>query len=130
MEFPDDVHYTAEHEWLRLEDDGLVVVGITDYAQDQLGDIVFVQLPDVSDTVLSKDEKLAEIESVKTVSEVYAPISGKVVKVNKDLVDGPEVINEDPYGYGWLVHMEPSDDDPSAGLMSADEYRDLVSEGD
>lgn len=130
MEFPDDVHYTAEHEWLRLEDDGLVVVGITDYAQDQLGDIVFVQLPDVADIVLSKDEQLAEIESVKTVSEVYAPISGKVVKVNSDLAEGPEVLNEDPYGYGWLVHMESSDDDPTAGLMSADEYRALVSEGD
>ncbi len=128
MEFPDNLRYTSKHEWVREEDDGSVVVGITDYAQDELGDIVFIELPPISDDVVNKDDPFATVESVKAVSDIYAPISGKVVEINDELPGSPEIINEDCYGDGWMVRMEPADDDSADDLMSAQEYQELIDE--
>ncbi len=128
MEFPDNLRYTKEHEWVRVEDDGSVLIGITDYAQDQLGDIVFVELPEPSDEPVAKDEPFAVVESVKAVSDVYAPVTGRVTEVNDELPNSPEVINQDPYGDGWMVRMEMENDEELAELMSAAEYEELISE--
>lgn len=124
MNVPDDRRYTRDHEWARTEDDR-VRIGITDYAQDALGDVVFVQLPDVGATVTAGGP-LGEVESTKSVSDVYAPISGTVVEVNADLADAPQRLNEDPYGDGWICVIEPSADDEVAGLLDAEAYRRLV----
>jgi glycine cleavage system H protein len=126
MEFPDDLKYTREHEWLLVEDK-IATVGITDFAQEQLGDVVFVELPAVGDKV-TKDEAMGVIESVKAVSDVYAPVSGKVLEVNDDLPESTEMVNEDPYGDGWMVKIELSDPSEIADLMSAAEYEQFVSE--
>jgi glycine cleavage system H protein len=126
MEFPDDLKYTREHEWLLVEDK-VATVGITDFAQEQLGDVVFVELPAVGDKV-TKDEAMGVIESVKAVSDVYAPVSGKVLEVNDDLPENTEMVNEDPYGDGWMVKIELSDPTEIADLMSAAEYEQFVSE--
>ncbi|MBQ1075985.1 glycine cleavage system protein GcvH [Micromonospora sp. C31] len=122
---PEDLRYTAEHEWVAVGDGGTVRVGITHFAQDALGDIVYVQLPD-SGAVVAAGESLGEIESTKSVSEIYAPLSGTVAARNEALGDTPEVINTDPYGAGWLVEITL--DDPAAvdGLLSADAYRELT----
>jgi glycine cleavage system H protein len=128
MEFPDNVQYTKEHEWVRVEEDGSVVVGITDYAQEQLGDIVFVELPEVSDDPVPKDEPFAVVESVKAVSDVYAPLTGRVVEVNDELPNSPEVINQDPYGDGWMLRMELDNKGELEELLSAAEYEALVNE--
>ena len=98
---PAELKYIASHEWLRLEDDGTITVGITDHAQDLLGDVVFVELPDVGD-IIAVDDEISVVESVKAASDVYAPISGEVVAINEALEDDPEIINSDPYGEGWL----------------------------
>jgi glycine cleavage system H protein len=126
MEFPDDLKYTREHEWLLVEDK-VATVGITDFAQEQLGDVVFVELPAVGDKV-TKDEAMGVIESVKAVSDVYAPVSGKVLEVNDDLPENTEMVNEDPYGDGWMVKIEISDPSEIADLLSAAEYEQFVSE--
>jgi glycine cleavage system H protein len=128
MEFPDNVQYTKEHEWVRIEEDGSVVVGITDYAQEQLGDIVFVELPEPSDDSVIKDEPFAVVESVKAVSDVYAPLSGRVTEVNDELPNSPEIINQDPYGDGWLVRMELDSKEELEELMGAAEYEEMVAE--
>ncbi|MER5338512.1 glycine cleavage system protein GcvH [Micromonospora sp. NPDC002717] len=122
---PEELRYTAEHEWVAGDGGGPVRVGITHFAQDALGDIVFVQLPDVG-AVVAAGESLGEIESTKSVSEIYAPLGGTVAARNEALGDTPEVINTDPYGAGWLVEITP--DDPAAveGLLSADAYRELT----
>ncbi|MFG3701045.1 glycine cleavage system protein GcvH [Micromonospora sp. NPDC047620] len=122
---PEDLRYTAEHEWVAGDGGGPVRVGITHFAQDALGDIVYVQLPDVG-AVVAAGESLGEIESTKSVSEIYAPLGGTVAARNEALGDTPEVINTDPYGAGWLVEITP--DDPAAveGLLSADAYRELT----
>ncbi|MGN9811749.1 glycine cleavage system protein GcvH [Micromonospora sp. BQ11] len=122
---PEDLRYTAEHEWVAGVDGGAVRVGITHFAQDALGDIVYVQLPE-SGAVVAAGESLGEIESTKSVSEIYAPLGGTVAARNEALGDTPEVINTDPYGAGWLVEITP--DDPSAvdGLLSAEAYRELT----
>ncbi|HEX2049982.1 MAG TPA: glycine cleavage system protein GcvH [Actinomycetota bacterium] len=120
---PDDRRYTSEHEWAR-EDGGRVVMGITDYAQDQLGDVVFVGLPEPG-TAVTAGEPLGEVESTKSVSDVYSPVTGTVVETNGRLEQTPELINQDPYGDGWMVAIAPSGDE-SGDLMSADEYRKLV----
>ncbi|MDQ3986603.1 MAG: glycine cleavage system protein GcvH [Actinomycetota bacterium] len=120
---PEELDYTSEHEWARREEDR-VVVGITDYAQDQLGDVVFVGLPEPG-TEVKAGEPLGEVESTKSVSDVYSPISGKIVAKNSAVEDNPEVVNSDPYGDGWLVAIEPAGD--GAELLSAAEYRDLIS---
>jgi len=128
MEFPDNVKYTKEHEWVRLEDDGSVTIGITDYAQQQLGDIVYVELPEASDEPVAKDAPFAVVESVKAVSDVYAPITGVITEVNDELPNSPEVINEDPYGDGWMVRMKPGVPDEMDDLLSAEEYEELINE--
>lgn len=121
---PEDLHYSEEHEWVRLEED-IAIVGITDYAQEQLGDIVYVQLPDVGDTVQA-GSVIGELESTKSVSDVFSPINGEIVARNEALDDGPEVINGDAYGEGWLVKIRPSDDDPTEQLISAEAYAGLT----
>jgi glycine cleavage system H protein len=124
-EVPEDLRYTSEHEWART-DGGHLVVGITDYAQDQLGDVVFVHLPEVGAEVTA-GEPMGEVESTKSVSDIYSPVSGKVVARNDDLDGNPELVNEDPYGRGWLVKVEPKDEG-GAELMDPDAYRKLVEE--
>lgn len=126
MEFPDNLHYTKEHEWVRVEEDGSVVMGITDYAQDQLGDIVFVELPEPSEEAVTKDEAFAVVESVKAASDIYAPVTGCVTEVNDELPNSPEVINQDPYGDGWMVRMTIDSKEEVEELMSAAEYEEMV----
>jgi glycine cleavage system H protein len=123
LEFPEDVKYTAEHEWVRPIDGGYRV-GITEYAQDQLGDIVFVDLPDV-DRAVSQGEVMVEVESTKSVGEVYAPFPGTVSAVNEVVLDQPELVNTDPYGEGWLVEMIGVDI-ADVELLDAEGYRALV----
>jgi glycine cleavage system H protein len=121
MNVPDDLRYSSDHEWVR-SDGTRMRVGITDYAQDALGDVVFVDLPEVGREV-SAGDSVAEVESTKSVSDIYAPVSGTVVEVNADLADSPERLNEDPYGEGWLFVIEPSSD---ADLLDATAYRALI----
>jgi glycine cleavage system H protein len=125
MEIPDDLLYTEEHEWIRQVGDGLVRIGITDYAQDQLGDVVYVELPDVGKAVV-KDDVLVEVESTKSVGEVYAPFAGKVSDVNEAISNSPELVNQSPYENGWLVLLALEDDMPTDGLLDAAGYRDLT----
>ena len=124
MNVPDDLRYTADHEWARLEG-GQIRIGITDYAQDALGDVVFVQLPAPGAAVQS-GESFAEIESTKSVSDVYAPVDGTLVEVNTELADSPQRLNEDPYGEGWLCLIEARDADALSSLLDADGYRKLI----
>lgn len=126
MSYPDDLFYTEEHEWVRPEESGCTL-GITSYAQDELGDIVFVELPEVGCSFEANDE-IGSIESVKAVAEVYTPIAGRVVEVNQELADRPELINQDPHGDGWLIRLE-TDGEPDLGdLMDASQYGDFVDE--
>jgi glycine cleavage system H protein len=122
---PEDLRYTAEHEWVAPAAAGPVRVGITDFAQDALGDIVYVQLPEQGSTVQA-GEAFGEVESTKSVSELYAPVSGTVVARNDKLADEPELINSDPYGAGWLVEIEPADRAAVDGLLDAAGYQDLT----
>ena len=124
MNIPDDLRYSVEHEWVRA-DGGRVRVGITDYAQDALGDIVYVELPAVGAEV-TVGGKLGEVESTKSVSEIYAPVTGTITAVNDGLSDSPERINEDPYGEGWLCVIQPDDADSLSSLLDADGYRKLI----
>jgi glycine cleavage system H protein len=126
MEFPQDLRYTREHEWVRVED-GRARVGISDYAQDALGDVVYVELPDIGLNVLAS-ASCCEVESTKSVSEVYAPVSGTIVEVNGGLADSPEQINQDPYGDGWLFVIELSDAAELDGLLDAAAYQAFVAE--
>jgi len=128
-ELPGDLLYTKDHEWLRREDDGTVTVGITDHAASSLGDLVYVELPEVEQDVDNGGE-MAVVESVKAASDVYAPISGSVVAVNEDLTDDPEKINSEPYGEGWIVRIAPSGDVDESELMSPDDYQRLIDELD
>jgi glycine cleavage system H protein len=121
---PDDLRYTTEHEWARLED-GRVRVGITDYAQDALGDVVFVSLP-APGTVVEAGATLGEVESTKSVSDIYAPVAGTVVEVNTELADAPQRLNEDPYGEGWICVIEPADPAAFEALLDAEAYRALI----
>src|SRR5512144_16408 len=121
MNFPDDLKYTREHEWCRITGKR-AVVGITDHAQDQLGDIVYVELPDVGDAV-KKGEAFCVVESTKAVSELFAPLSGKVVEVNDPLSDTPETINEDPYEEGWMIQIEISDQKEVGELLDSAGYQ-------
>ena len=124
MNVPDDLKYSEDHEWVRLED-GRVRFGITDYAQDALGDVVFVQVPTVS-AVVTRGASISEVESTKSVSDIYAPVSGTVVEVNDELGDAPQRINEDPYGEGWIAVIEPSDVGELEQLLDPAAYRALV----
>jgi glycine cleavage system H protein len=124
MEFPDGLSYSAEHEWVAV-DGTRARVGITDFAQQALGDVVYVQLPDVGLEVLAR-ASCAEVESTKSVSEIYAPLTGTVVAVNGALVDEPELVNQDPYGRGWILVIEMADGDEVTALLDASRYRALV----
>jgi glycine cleavage system H protein len=125
-ELPGDLRYTSEHEWLRQEEDGSVTIGITDYAQAALGDLVYVELPETGMEIDAGGE-MAVVESVKAASDVYAPVSGTVLEVNAALVDDPEKINRDPYGDGWLVRLQPADD-VEGDTMDPDAYQELLDE--
>ena len=124
--FPDDLHYSAKHEWVRVGSGPTARVGITDYAADQLGDVVYVSLPQVGEEV-ALDDACAEVESTKSVSDVFAPVSGVVSAVNELLADSPEIINADPYGDGWIFEIELTDQEELDELMDADEYSTHVS---
>jgi glycine cleavage system H protein len=124
MNIPDELRYSVEHEWVRTEG-ARVRVGITDYAQDALGDIVYVELPTVG-TEVATGGKMAEVESTKSVSEIYAPVAGTVVAVNETLPDSPERINEDPYGEGWICELELADGSAVEALLDAAAYSDLT----
>jgi glycine cleavage system H protein len=126
MNIPTDLKYSREHEWVRVEDN-LATVGITDYAQEELGDIVNVELPDEGDEI-HKDEAFGAVESVKASSEVFSPVSGKITEVNEPLMDAPEMINEDPYDEGWMVKIEMSDSSELGDLMDAAGYEQYVKE--
>ncbi len=126
MNLPKDFKYSEEHEWVKQEGEK-VRIGITDFAQSELGDIVFVELPEEGDEVKA-DEPFGSVESVKTVSELYAPVSGKVVEVNEELDDSPEFVNESPYEKAWMIVVEPTDQEELDELMSAEEYEEMVSE--
>ena len=128
-ELPGDLLYTSEHEWLRREDDGSVTVGITEHAASALGDLVYVELPEVGQDVETGGE-MAVVESVKAASDVYAPVAGTVVEVNEDLSDDPEKINADPYGDGWIVRIELGDSLDEGELMTPDAYQELLDELD
>jgi glycine cleavage system H protein len=125
MEFPDDLRYTKEHEWVRDEGDGRARIGITDYAQDALGDVVYVDVPEVGTTVTA-NQPMSEVESTKSVSDVYAPISGTVVERNSLLESRPELVNEQPYGDGWIAVLEAGDRAELEGLMDVEAYRGFV----
>ena len=125
-EIPEELRYTKEHEWIRVEGD-LVVIGVTDYAQNALTDVVWVELPELGAVVGSMDS-FASVESVKSVSEIYAPISGEVIEINEVLEDSPELINEDPYGKGWICKMSISDNSELASLLDGTTYRGLIEE--
>jgi glycine cleavage system H protein len=122
---PEDLTYTAEHEWARSESDGAVRLGITDFAQDALGDVVFVSLPEVGAQV-SKGQSLGEIESTKSVSEIYAPFDGEVVARNEELDSRPDLLNSDPYGEGWVVTMRPTEPDAAQALLTPAAYQDVM----
>ena len=125
-EVPEELRYTKEHEWIRVEGDS-VVIGVADYAQNALTDVVWVELPDMGAVVGSMDS-FASVESVKSVSEIYAPISGEVIEINESLEDSPELINEDPYGEGWICKMSISDNSELASLLDGTTYRGLIEE--
>jgi glycine cleavage system H protein len=125
LEFPEDVRYTKEHEWIRPEGDGKARIGITDHAQDALGDVVYIDLPEVGSTV-EANQSFGEVESTKSVSDVFSPVSGKVLERNQELTDRPELVNEQPYGDGWLIVVEMQDATQVDGLMDAVAYRGFV----
>ena len=126
MSIPKDLRYTQEHEWVKVEGNK-VRVGITDFAQHELGDIVFVELPEVGDTV-TLNEPFGSVESVKTVSELYSPVSGTVVEVNEALADSPEFVNESPYENAWMIVVELSNEAEVEALLTAEAYEELISE--
>lgn len=125
MQTPDDLHYTDEHEWISPLDGNKVRIGITDYAQDQLGDVVFVELPEVGREV-AKDDLVVEIESTKSVGEVYAPFAGTITAVNDSVAETPELVNTSPYADGWLVEIELTGSFTEEGLLDASGYRNLT----
>ena len=125
MNYPEDLKYTSEHEWVRDNGDGTVTIGITDFAQSELGDIVFVEL-EPEDSEFDKDEVFGTVEAVKTVSELFAPVAGTIIEINEDLEEDPELVNSDPYGQGWMVKFKLSDPAALDRLMSADEYKEIA----
>ena len=124
---PDDRRYTQEHEWVLLGKDGRALVGITAYAQEQLGDVVFLDLPKKG-TCLEQSQKLGEIESVKAVSDIYSPVAGEVVEVNEELVEHPELVNQDPYGKGWMVRLTKANPAQIETLLTARQYEEFLSQ--
>ena len=128
MDVPKNLRYAKSHEWASEPEDGVVTVGITDFAQDQLGDVVYVELPEAGEHV-DAEQPVAVVESVKTASDIYAPVSGTIVAVNDDLDASPERINETPYGDGWIFKIEPDDAGDLETLLDADGYADVAEEG-
>ena len=126
MSIKDDLYYSEDHEWVREEEDYLVT-GVTDFAQEELGDIVFVELPEVEEE-FDKDDSFGVLESVKAVSDTFIPVSGRVIEVNEALIDNPELINDDPYGEGWLIKIDPFDDSELDELLTAEEYAAFIEE--
>ncbi|WNF22430.1 glycine cleavage system protein GcvH [Mesobacillus jeotgali] len=126
MSIPNELRYSKEHEWVKVEGEK-VRIGITDFAQSELGDIVFVELPEVGDEI-SLDQPFGSVESVKTVSELYAPVSGKVVEINEELNDSPEFVNESPYEKAWMITVELSDNSEVENLMTAEQYEEMIKE--
>ena len=124
VDIPDDLKYTKEHEWIRVEDEW-VEIGITDYAQEALGEIVFVELPGEGDDV-TKGDSFGGVESTKSVSDLYSPVTGEVVEINEKLLDSPETINEDPYGSGWIIRVKMQDEDELDELMNAESYSNFI----
>jgi glycine cleavage system H protein len=125
MNFPEELKYTKEHEWIRDNGDGTATVGITDFAQSELGDIVFVELePEGSE--FEQDEVFGTVEAVKTVSELFTPVSGEIIEINEKLEDDPEFVNTDPYGQGWMAKFKMSDPSELDDLLSVDEYKEIV----
>lgn len=128
MELPADLFYTREHEWVSI-DGNVATIGITDHAQEQLGEVVFVELPVVGDRV-ERSDPFGVVESTKAVSDVYAPLAGEVNEINDDLTENPEMLNEDPYGDGWMVKLVLSDPEDKEGLLSPEEYTEFVEESE
>ena len=126
-EIPGDLKFRPSHEWVRVEEDGSVTVGISDHAQDQLGDIVFVELPETGRQISAEDE-IAIVESVKAASDVYSPISGEIIEINELLIDAPETVNDSPYADGWFFKIQPENIDELNDLLSPDEYGEMCEE--
>ncbi len=124
---PEELRYTSQHEWVLAGAEGTVRIGITDYAQRQLGDVVYVELPTVGDSV-APGEPVGEVESTKSVSEIFAPVAGEVIACNEALQDNPELVNSDPYGVGWMIEVKLADRSATDSLMDADDYRILIEE--
>ena len=126
MSYPEDLKYTKEHEWIRINDDDTATIGVTDFAQSELGDIVFVEL-EFEGFEFEKDDVFGTVEAVKTVSELFAPVDGEIVEINEELEMEPELVNDDPYGDGWMVKISVSDPSQLEDLMDVDEYKEIVS---
>lgn len=125
MNFPTELRYTKEHEWVRLEGDGSMSIGITEFAQSELGDIVFVEMPEEGDH-FDADDTFGTVEAVKTVSDLFMPVAGTIVAINGDLDGAPETVNSDPYGAGWMIRVQPDNANDFETLMTADEYAEMV----
>ena len=125
MKIPDNLFYTKEHEWLKIDGD-IAIVGISDFAQSELGDIVFVELPEISDN-FSKDDVFGTIEAIKTVADLYSPISGEVVAINEAIESSPETVNKEPYDNGWIIKLKINNKDEINTLLSPNEYKELIS---
>ena len=125
MNFQAELSYTQDHEWIRIEDDGTAVVGITDFAQHELGDIVFIDVTTVGES-LGKGDVFGSVEAVKTVNDLFLPIEGEVLAINTEIEKSPELVNSDPYGRGWLIRMKPADASQVDGLLTAEAYKELV----
>jgi len=126
-DLPSELKYSKEHEWVRIDSDGSAIVGITDHAQELLGDMVYIELPEVGDNVATGDET-GVVESVKAASDIYAPISGEILEVNEELADTPENVNTEPYESGWLYKMSVANEADIDGLLTADEYAELIAD--
>ena len=124
MDLPQNLKYTREHEWVKIDGD-LLIVGITDHAQSELGDIIFIEFPDLNQ-VISKDEPFGTIEAVKTVADLFAPVSGKIIEINQDLEDNPELVNSDPYGEGWIVKITDFDKSQLDALLDSNNYEEII----
>ena len=124
MDLPQNLKYTKEHEWVKIDDD-ILMVGITDHAQSELGDIIFIEFPDLNQ-VISKDEPFGTIEAVKTVADLFAPVSGKIIEINQDLEDNPELVNSDPYGEGWIVKISDFDKSQLDALLDSNNYKGII----
>lgn len=125
MSIPSELKYTKEHEWIRDNGDGTATIGITDFAQGELGDIVYVELNDTGESY-GQDDVFGTVEAVKTVSELFMPVTGEVVEINEELENEPELVNEDPYGKGWMVKIKPDNPDDLNSLLSADDYEQVI----